>query len=43
MGLEHLTEEELEEIGGKHEGRARAVLEARRASEDAKHNPRVLE
>jgi low affinity Fe/Cu permease len=43
MGLEHLTDEELEEIGGKNEGRAKAVLEARRASEDAKHKLRVIE
>src|SRR6476660_171366 len=39
MGLEHLTDEELEDIEGKNEGRAKAVLEARKASEDAKHKP----
>ena len=33
MGLEHLTDEELEDIEGKNEGRAKAVLEARKASE----------
>jgi low affinity Fe/Cu permease len=39
MGLEHLTDEELEDIEGKNEGRAKAVLEARKASaDDAKHN-----
>jgi low affinity Fe/Cu permease len=43
MGLEQLTDEELEEIGGKNEGRAKAVLEARKASEDAKHKLRVIE
>jgi low affinity Fe/Cu permease len=30
MGLEHLTDEELEDIEGKNEGRAKAVLEARK-------------
>ena len=43
MGLEHLTDEELEEIEGKNEGRAKAVLEARKASEDAKHKLRVID
>ena len=43
MGLEHLTDEELEDIEGKNEGRAKAVLEARKASEDAKHKLRVIE
>jgi hypothetical protein len=32
MGLERLTDEELEEIGGKNKGRAKAVLEARKAA-----------
>jgi hypothetical protein len=41
--LEHLTDEELEDIEGKNEGRAKAVLEARRASEDAKHKLRVID
>src|SRR5213082_3315627 len=31
MGLEHLTDEELEDIEGRNEGRAKAVLEARQA------------
>ena len=36
MGLEHLTDEELEEIG-KNKGRAKSVLEAGKANnEDAK-------
>jgi low affinity Fe/Cu permease len=43
MGLEHLTDEELEAIEGKNEGRAKAVLEARKASEDAKHKLRVID
>jgi low affinity Fe/Cu permease len=43
MGLEHLTDEELEEIKGKCEGRAKAVLEARTASADAKHKLRVID
>ena len=43
MGLEHLTDEELEDIEGKNDGRAKAVLEARKASEDAKHKLRVIE
>jgi low affinity Fe/Cu permease len=43
MGLEHLTDEELEDIEGKNEGRAKAVLEARKASEDAKHKLRVID
>jgi len=43
MGLEHLTDEELEDIEGKDEGRAKAVLEARQASKDAKHKLRVIE
>ena len=43
MGLEHLTDEELQEIEGKCEGRAKAVLEARTASEDAKHKLRVID
>jgi hypothetical protein len=43
MGLERLTDEELEEIGGKNKGRAKAVLEARKASEDAKHKLRATE
>jgi low affinity Fe/Cu permease len=42
MGLEHLTDEELEDIEGKNEGRAKAVLEARKASEDAKRNTKSL-
>jgi low affinity Fe/Cu permease len=40
MGLEHLTDEELEAIEGR---RAKAVLEARKASEDAKHKLRVID
>ena len=43
MGLEHLTDEELEEIEGKNEGRAKAVLETRKASEDAKQKLRVID
>ena len=43
MGLEHLTDEELEDIEGQNEGRAKAVREARRASEDAKHKLRVID
>jgi hypothetical protein len=43
MGLEHLTDEELEDIEGKKEGRAKAVLEARKASEEAKHKLRVID
>ena len=43
MGLEHLTDEELEDIEGKNEGRAKAVLEARKASEDAKLKLRVID
>jgi low affinity Fe/Cu permease len=43
MGLEHLTDEELEDIEGKDEGRAKAVLEARQASKDAKHKLRVID
>jgi low affinity Fe/Cu permease len=43
MGLEHLTDEELDDIEGKSEGRAKAVLEARKASEDAKHKLRVID
>jgi low affinity Fe/Cu permease len=43
MGLEHLTDEELQEIEGKCEGRAKAVLEARKASEDAKHRLRLID
>jgi len=43
MRLEHLTDEELEDIEGKNEGRAKAVLEARKASEDAKHKPRLID
>jgi low affinity Fe/Cu permease len=43
MGLEHLTDEELQEIEGKCEGRAKAVLEARTASEDAKLKLRVID
>jgi len=43
MGLEHLTDEELQEIEGKCEGRAKAVLEARTASEDAKRKLRVID
>jgi low affinity Fe/Cu permease len=43
MGLEHLTDEELEAIEGKNEGRAKAVLEARKASEDAKHKLRLID
>jgi hypothetical protein len=39
----HLTDEELEDIEGKNEGRAKAVLEARKASEDAKHKLRVID
>jgi low affinity Fe/Cu permease len=35
MGLEHLTDEELEDIEGKNEGRAKAVLEARQCSTSA--------
>jgi low affinity Fe/Cu permease len=42
MGLEHLTDEELEDIEGKDEGRAKAVL-PRQASKDAKHKLRVIE
>ena len=43
MGLEHLTDEELQEIEGKCEGRAKAILEARTASEDAKRRLRVID
>jgi low affinity Fe/Cu permease len=43
MGLEHLTDEELQEIEGKCEGRAKSVLEARTASEDAKRKLRVID
>lgn len=43
MGLEHLTDEELQEIKGKCEGRAKAVLEVRTASEDAKLKLRVID
>jgi low affinity Fe/Cu permease len=43
MGLEHLTDEELQEIEGKCEGRAKAVLEAGTASEDAKRKVRVID
>jgi low affinity Fe/Cu permease len=43
MGLEHLTDEELEDIEGKDEGRAKAVLEARQASKETKHKLRVIE
>jgi low affinity Fe/Cu permease len=43
MGLEHLTDEELEEIEGKCEGRAKAVLEARTASAEANHKLRVVD
>ena len=43
MGLEHLTDEELEDIEGKNEGRPKAVLEARKASEDAKHKLRLID
>jgi len=43
MGLEHLTDDELQEIEGKCEGRAKAVLEARTASEDAKRKLRVID
>ena len=35
-------DEELEDMG-KDEGRVKAVLEARKASEDAKHKLRVIE
>jgi hypothetical protein len=41
--LEHLTDEELEDIEGKNEGRAKAVLEARKASEEAKHKLRLID
>jgi len=43
MGLERLTDEELEDIEGKDDGRAKAVLEARQASKDAKHKLGVIE
>jgi hypothetical protein len=43
MGLEHLTDEELEVIKGKCEGRAKAVLEARTASAEAKHKLRIID
>jgi low affinity Fe/Cu permease len=43
MGLEHLTDEELEEIKGKCEGRAKAVLAARTASKQAERKLRVIE
>src|SRR3982750_3787806 len=43
MGLEHLTDEELEDIEGQDEDRAKAVLKARKASEDAKHKLRVID
>jgi low affinity Fe/Cu permease len=43
IGLEHLTDEELEEIKGKNEGRAKSVLEARKASEDAKRKLRIID
>jgi hypothetical protein len=39
----NLTDEELEDVEGKNERRAKAVLEARKASEDAKHKVRVIE
>ena len=42
-GVEHLTDEELEDIEGKNEGRANAVLEARKASEDARHKLRLID
>lgn len=35
MGLEHLTDEELEEIKGKCAGRAKAILADRTASANA--------
>ena len=43
MGLEHLTDEELEEIKGKCEGRAKAVLAARTASPEAERKLRVID
>ena len=43
MGLEHLTDEELEEIKGKCEGRAKAVLAARTASKQAERKLRLIE
>jgi low affinity Fe/Cu permease len=43
IGLEHLTDEELEEIKGKNEGRAKSVLKARKASEDAKRKLRIID
>jgi low affinity Fe/Cu permease len=43
MGLEHLTDEELEEIKGKCEGRAKAVLAARTASAEAERKLRVID
>ena len=43
MGLEHLTDEQLEEIKGKCEGRAKAVLAARTASAKAERKLAVIE
>ena len=42
MGLEHLTDEELEEIRGKCEGRAKAVLAVRTASAEAEGKLKVI-
>src|SRR6476619_2964298 len=42
MGLEHLTDEELEEIRGKCEGRAKAVLAVRTASAEAQGKLKVI-
>ena len=41
-GLEHLTDEELEEIRGKCEGRAKAVLAVRTASAEAEGKLKVI-
>jgi low affinity Fe/Cu permease len=43
MGLEHLTDEELQEIEGKCEGRAKAVIEVRTASAEAKRKLKVID
>jgi low affinity Fe/Cu permease len=42
MGLEHLTDEELEEIRGKCEGRAKAVLAVRTASAEAERKLKMI-
>jgi low affinity Fe/Cu permease len=42
IGLEHLSDEELEDIRGKCEGRAKAVLAARTASADAEGKLKLI-